>query len=388
MDNFLNNIVNNIMAGIVANLIIAVVPPLIWFGWPHFRDWIKALKTKHDKRRGGIAPADDFEKHGADAIKGFFVAIFAGFVWGAGNVVTRYTVRDYPEASFDVSFVKYLMAGSFLVGMAMVARQGTRARLAPFDRSVFRQPSTFVGAVAKGLDSYFWILSAALVTAGIAATLENMHILWTLGIVTILSKETVPREWLVSTLSLVLGVVLITGFHSISVLSKTNTFGIVLGVLSGLGFSIFTVCWSRVRQRSALFWQRTMEMGVFMLTTAIIVYPVHLVIRAFWLGGELIPLRNMPFFHIAIQAVSGLIGLSLTYLLINESLWLMKGTGNYASLLVGLGISYSVLFTLIIEHLWFGEEFTALQGIGVLLFSVGFSSIRKLLMTSASVSPE
>jgi len=86
---------------------------------------------------------------------GFIISILAGLAWGLENVVTRYTVREFPTASFEVALIQYLMAGLAIILIAMFSLKN----LAEFEYKFYLKSilttSFFVSAVAKGLTPTF-----------------------------------------------------------------------------------------------------------------------------------------------------------------------------------------------------------------------------------------
>ena len=89
----------------------------------------------------------------------------------------------------------------------------------------------------------------------------------------------------------------------------------------------------------------------------------------------------MPFFgmgwdDIGLQALCGLIGIGGTYFLINESLFHMRDH-KLCSLLLGIGLSYSVPFTMVLQWLVLGEKVAPVQWLGGIVFAAAFAAVFK-----------
>src|SRR5262249_26514841 len=92
--------------------------------------------------------------------------------------------------------------------------------------------------------------------------------------------------------------------------------------------------------------------------------------------------QNISTQHLMIQLANGVVNIGLTYFLINRALTKMQSAGHFASFLASVGISYAVLFTLLFEFLGFGIEISLLQWVGVVLFSIGFATVRENIGTA------
>lgn len=317
---------------------------------------------------------------------GFGLAILSALTWGAGNVVTRWTAAQLPETSFDIAVLKYVLAGLFLVSMGLILQV---RQTGPPDRATYRPAvnQRFASAAFfKGVNTYSWILASTLIPAGSVATLENLHVVWTTILLALVFGRKVPGSWIAGATIVVTGAALITGFGAED-LTTANHLGLGLAGVSGLTFALFTVIWTGEGERPNRLWQRSMEMGTLLLFAAIMIYPVHIVVSQVWLGGSLVPLTEIPLFHGFVQAINGLIGIGFTYFLMNEALSMAQDLGRLSSLLLAIGLSFAVPFTMIVEFFVLGEVFVTTQWIGVLLFVLGFTAVRSGILEDDASPP-
>jgi drug/metabolite transporter (DMT)-like permease len=236
----------------------------------------------------------------------------------------------------------------------------------------------WLAAAAKGINTYSWILAVTLISAASAATLEGLHIVFTVAILFLILKGKAPsgRSWVtyaIASVLLFVGALLILDLPA-SVPNGAVMGGIVLGLISGLSFSIFYVTWDRTSQHPYKLWQRATEVGGLLLASLLCQFPVHFLVNAFWFKGNLVPFTGMSVSDVGVQLICGLIGIGATYLLINESLHLMQND-RWCSLLLGIGLSYSVPFTMILESYFLGLPVVFNQWMGTLVFTVAFAAI-------------
>jgi drug/metabolite transporter (DMT)-like permease len=313
---------------------------------------------------------------------GFVLAVVAGLAWGIGNAATRYSAVPFPSAALDIALIHYGFGALSLLALSTFVRSSTgREARAPLRRLATLR--TALAAVFKGLNTYSWILAVTLVPAALVATLENLHVLWTLLILGAFTSTRITSTWVANAIVVILGAALITGVPLDRALPHSTLLGLSLSFLSGLAFSIFSVAWARREHKSIPFVWRCRETAMLLFFSAVSLFPIHLLVDRFWLKTGWQPFSILPFRHLVVQAVVGVLSIGLTYLLMNEALMYMSGSGPFASLLLGLGISFAVAFTMIAEVTIFREPTTGYQWIGVVLFSVGFATIRSRLTESS-----
>jgi drug/metabolite transporter (DMT)-like permease len=333
---------------------------------------LSAARQGRVARRGSHAPDTPYAK---SATAGFLYALTAAACWSIGNVAMRITAATHPSASFDIAVLNYVTGA---VGLLVLARALAWRRGEAWQWPSIENPLKFgLVALGKGVNTYSWILAVTLITAGSAATLENMHVTWTILVLAIfLGYRFSPGTWLVlgaGSASLTFGAWLISG-RLFETLSWSTVAGIGLGALSGISFSAFYVLWERKGQHSSVLWRRSAEMSVLLFGALLVLFPIHVMVNSFWLGGSLSPFGELDRLDVGMQLASGLIGIGATYFLINESLFRMRGH-KWGSLLLGIGLSYSVPLTMLLEAVWFGLTMTTGQIAGAVLFAVGFVAV-------------
>ena len=183
-------------------------------------------------------------------------------------------------------------------------------------------------------------------------------------------------NWLVfipGSIVMVIGAVLILGIPALVPGSETML-GIAFGVLSALFFSLFYVLWDHVGEKSPALGPRTLETGVLLLASLLCLFPIHIGMSMLLKQPTLLPFAGMSWEDIGLQAVCGLIGIGGTYMFINEALFHLR-RHKLCSLLLGIGLSYSVPFTMILQSVFLGDELRPVQWIGGLLFGLAFAVI-------------
>ena len=329
--------------------------------------------------RPSVSPADSSEVvQIPKVLLGFFVSICSALSWGVGNAVTRWSADKYPAAAFDIIVLKYLLAGAALlvVGGMLMARG--RQRLHRPDFKVGNKWFLW-SVVFKSLDAYLFVVAVTMIPATTVATFENLHVVWTAILLVAAFGANIPRSWLTSSVIIVIGASLITGIAEDSFRAE-NVFGLSIAVSTGLFFALFNIAWVSVAIERIRFDIRTLNMGLFLVLTGVLTFPLH-VMYSLAAGEALtLPFTALPMKHLVVQSINGLLGIGATYFLMNEAISLMRGAGRAASLLLGLGISSAVLFTLLTEMIWFEQSVSTMQWIGLVLFSVGFASVRSDLL--------
>jgi len=319
--------------------------------------------------------------------KGFLYVLAAALCWSISNILLRITAQKLPDASFDIAVINYFVASIVLIAAAWVI---CRIQGQPFRMPRLKHGGKFwLVAAAKGLNTYTWILSVAIISAAAAATLEGLHVVFTILLLIVIFRVRVPTgNWLVfipGSVVMVIGAVLILGMPAL-VPGNETMLGIVFGVLSALFFSLFYVLWEQVGEKSPALGPRTLETGVLLLASLLCPFPIHVGMNALLEHPTVIPFEGMSWDDIGLQALCGLIGIGGTYLFINESLFHLR-RHKLCSLLLGIGLSYSVPFTMILQSVFLGEELRPVQWIGGLLFGLAFAVIYRDMRDARLLTP-
>jgi drug/metabolite transporter (DMT)-like permease len=314
---------------------------------------------------------------GADAqsvIVGFLLVLGGAFCWSISNVLLRFTARKLPSAGFDIALVNYLVASLSIIAVAWWL---CRVDGVPFRAPGQRGVRFWLVAAAKGLNTYSWILAVTLISASAAAALEGLHVVFTVLLLALVFRVQVPRaNWFTfagSCLVLIVGTSLILGPPEIGTGSQA-WLGVGLGVLSAFFFSVFYVLWDQISAKPASMGPRALDMGQMLLMSALCLFPIHVAVNAVWHQATLVPFASMSWGDIGLQALCGLVGIGGTYFLINESLYHMR-QHRLCSLLLGIGLSYSIPFTMLLDRIFLGTELGLQQWLGGLLFAAAFAAI-------------
>ena len=247
-------------------------------------------------------------------VLGFFCAVGASVFWGAGNVIIRWTAKDFPTSPLDITLAKYLVAGTLITTITAVYI-GARRNKYKFRPSKLQLRLFAFCAIAKAADTYLWNFAATQIPAVQVVTFNNLHIIWTTAAVIILFRQRVPGTWMTGSVVLLVATWLITSIA----FSSTNAPGLASAIASSLAFATFIVAWTGAQDPSTPFGYRTLTMGLFLIAAGLLVYPIHLGFRVFDSTLPLIPMASTPINHLAMQSLNGIIGIAITYLLVNEA---------------------------------------------------------------------
>jgi drug/metabolite transporter (DMT)-like permease len=314
---------------------------------------------------------------------GFVTAIGASLFWGVGNVVTRYAAegaytKGRSGAVVDIALANYLSGCVTIFVLGYVLHLSFRRREAFAGTSIFAKPGhLLLAALSKGINTYVFVASVALVSAGVAATLENFHIVWTAIFASLLFKTKLPRAWIVSIAVILGGTALILQIWRHEAGARLGVVGVALAVVAGIAFALFVIIWSGAGDRANYLPRRAFDTAVFLGISGMVVAVLHLTFGRLLFGPANAGLfATLTGGQLALQLANGVFNVGGTYFLINEALKRMEKLGSAAGFLVCLGISYAVLFTLLAEAALFGTAVSVSQWVGVLLFSFGFATIR------------
>jgi drug/metabolite transporter (DMT)-like permease len=207
----------------------------------HKSTW-RSFSTSGGGSRHTAAPAGR-----SSVVKGFVYVLAAALCWSISNILLRITALKLPSATFDIAVLNYLVASVALIASAWVI---SRVRRQPFRLPPLKSVGKFwLVAAANGLNTYAWILSVGIISAASAATLEGLHVVFTVLLLVGFFRVKVPTSnWLTfvtGSMVLVAGAILILGVPTAG--PGFNTWlGIALGALSGFFFSAFYVLWDKV----------------------------------------------------------------------------------------------------------------------------------------------
>ena len=308
---------------------------------------------------------------------GLILSMLSAFFWGIGNVASRYTAEQYQNSSFDIAILHYFSASLVLFIAGCLMSKGTNFQLSLCIKRCVSNHYFFLSAFSKAANTYLWLYAITLVQATYVATLENMQIVWTVLILVFVFRVKVPGDWIVSALVVITGGFLIIDSGQSLEFSDSEKFGLLLSALSGLGFAFFYILWSmKGKHVDTNLATRSIEVSLLMLISLVFVCIIHSIL---WFIGavELFSVFEIPINHIFIQTLVGIFTIACTYFLINEALHIMKSYPHYSVIIVGLGVSYAVFFTVVIEAVWNKTSIDTYQWIGVVLFTIGFVSVRK-----------
>ena len=311
---------------------------------------------------------------------GFLLALAAAFVWGSGNAVTRYSAEPYPNSVAEIAFIHYFCGAISLIFIGFAIRSQSDAGKA--DNKVFQlkrvllNPGLYLAAAFKSLNAYSWIFAVTLISAGLAATLENLHVIWTAIIIILFTGQRISGNWLWNAIVVFCGAALISNIGLNDTIESSTYVGSTFGWISSVTFSLFAIVWARFSLSELPFWHRCVEMAIFLLVSLLFFVPMHAAVQVLWVGADWTPKISLPAHHVLIQALVGVFSIAITYMLMNEALVIMKSAGSFAALILGLGVSFAVLFTMLVEFLIFHKSISIYQWMGVVLFSVGFAAVR------------
>jgi drug/metabolite transporter (DMT)-like permease len=353
----------------LAFLFAILTAPLVW--------WLEKRLDHVTKQKNSL----DFallKQNVPNILRGFLFAILAAVVWGLANATTRYSAEPFKNAIFDISFIQFSGGALFIFLVSIIRRTPNQMSIqSNFLHSL--KSWNLIASFVMAINTYAFALGVSKVPAGTIATLENMQVVWIALILTIIFSIKIPASWFFSSVVVLIGAAFVTKLEETlnSRQSDSVGYGYALGLVAGLAFAIYTLLWAKVRNdnRNFHFHERTLELSTMLAVSGLLLLPVHMSYCYFTNNAISMPFTNLPLKHIAIQFLIGITSLGLTYLLVNEAFESLANLGSVKAVVIGLGISYAVFFTLIFEFFIFGQTVSYQQWIGVVLFSLGFMMV-------------
>ncbi|MCA1607343.1 MAG: hypothetical protein LC775_18180, partial [Acidobacteria bacterium] len=230
--------------------------------------------------------------------------------------------------------------------------------------------------VFKGVNTYAYVGSVALISAAAAATIENLHVVWTAIFVSLLQRRVLAGSWFINVLIILLGTAMTVGVFDHTRWNIEMSGGVGLAVLAGIAFALFIISWNQRQSKGDYLPQRALDTGVFLGFSGVMILVVHIAVGLHMLRGSWIPFSSITLSDFAVQLANGIFNIGVTYFLMSEALRVLEGVGQLASLLLSLALSYTVLFTVLFQFVLLGDRINLIQWCGVALFSIGFASIR------------
>jgi drug/metabolite transporter (DMT)-like permease len=312
------------------------------------------------------------------AAAGFAIAVVAAAIWGLANAATQFSAEVFRAAVFEIGFIQFIGGSISVLLIALLAYASTRSenRLTP---PALFSPWLILSSILMAINTCLFTAAVAFVNAGAIAVLENMQVVWIALILTLFLGVSIPARWFFSAAIVLCGALFV--LEAIPEFSQSqehlSPLGLAFGLGAGLTFAAFNLTWAKGRELNptANFGARTLEMAMMLTLTTILIVPLFFAFNA--VSGDQATFNPMklPPIHIGVQFLVGALSIGVTYVLMNEAYEMLKAAGDLRVLIVGLGISYAVLFTLISEYAIFGRVVSFDQWIGVVLFSLGFMMV-------------
>jgi drug/metabolite transporter (DMT)-like permease len=312
------------------------------------------------------------------AAGGFGIAILAAAIWGVANAATRFSAEGHPDAIFEIGIVQFIAGSISVLLVGLLAYTASHSKT-PKHSPSFLSPWLILSSILMAINTCLFTAAVSFVNAGAVAVLENMQVIWIALILTLFLGVSVPARWFFSAAIVIFGTLFV--LEAIPELSDAHAYlppaGIACGLGAGLSFAAFNLTWAKARDLNpdANFGTRTLEMAAMLTLTTCLIVPAFFAFKAVSGADINLNLLKLPMSHIAVQLLVGAFSVGATYVLMNEAFELLKGVGDLRVMIVGLGTSYAVLFTLVSEYAIFGRDVSFVQWIGVVLFSLGFMMV-------------
>src|ERR1017187_2452779 len=147
--------------------------------------------------------ADSHGSWSGSMARGFLVAVLSSVSWGIGNTITKYSADKYStghgtSAVIDVSLANYIGGCITLLVVSWLINERRKSHEAGPSLTVTPRKNMIIPAFMKACNTYAFVASVALVSAGTAATLENLNVLWTTIFTSIVARKFLHWSWFLS----------------------------------------------------------------------------------------------------------------------------------------------------------------------------------------------
>ncbi len=326
--------------------------------------------------------------------------MFAALCAGIGNGITGLTAHAYLSSgsifpAIDIALTNTL-GGLAFVGFTILVRAvavggpvlrgdgKNSSRLL----SLFRKKYTLLGGGFKGANSILFVLSTVYIVATQSLIFESTYVIWSLIIgVTLLRRRTSAGSAVLKALLLFIGIILVSGQTSLSLVTTYSAFGATFGLFAGLSFAFYLYPWSILTRNLESYGSKLVATG-FLLTISTITICLLSELLSFALLGEVwTPFVSLKLSDAALQFFNGILVMGVVYLLVTIGMRTLRDAREGSNFVAAICLSFSIPFTLLTELVIGKFVPTALQLIGVLLFIAGFILIGVSLSETRQDTP-
>jgi drug/metabolite transporter (DMT)-like permease len=260
----------------------------------------------------------------------------AALLWGGINVIVKHlAIRNLNP--LVLSCVLYFFAVVVLIPVSYLLWRAGGVRSTSFWK--FRRPGILIGAT-KAAETLCFISAVSFISATQTTLLTKLNSVWTFLILFVLYRTEVRISNLLGVMLSFLGVYLVLG-DGFSSLDSNMISGASLAILGSLGFAIFSVALSKDPGANA-----PMDVGERFRYTSSFLAMAFLFMLPF--GLAFLPDSLPESADLMWLAVAGGVFTSLTYYLYFNALT------RISSLLAVVLLSFTVLFTLVLEQVVLG----------------------------------
>ncbi len=310
---------------------------------------------------------------------GIFLAILGAFFWSLGSVITRYGSEIDNHVIFEIAFVKYLIGGIFVCLIAYIISKYRNEKIEL--KNLFGDISLtklLLSSIFKACNTYCFVASVSLISARLAVALENLHLVWFGLLFYFLGKKAIGGLFYIGAMLFCIACLLLFPTATEVIQQSNRDIGVTLALISGLAFTGFILTWPKPLYNNSVE-SSALVMGVIMLLATLFMFPLHYIASSYISEINIGINTNLSGVNVFYQIINGIVGIGITYFLINESIRIMGNKNFYASLILSMCMASAVPFTLVLEYLSFGDSITLYNLLGVVVFVIGFVVVKMQL---------
>lgn len=303
---------------------------------------------------------------------GISIAALSSLLAAFANVQLSHTAKEITGSFFTVSLVNYFTAGIALLIIGLIIYINlNEEKLSIFDKIKNSCKGDLLASPFKALHISSWVAAASFASASFITVVDNMYLLWIFILNSLLPRFSLSK--LLKSIFLFMACMII--FYRSYELSVLH--GALLGILASIAFTLFSLKWSKnTKSKNRSLDDIMIRTGSMMLSASFFILLFNFIFNLVFNSKNIFNFILLPKEHLYKQVFNGII-IALTYLTLTLASSRISQIKKNGSLLFVIGLSLSIPFTFMFEHLIYGAVFSSLTFIGVLLFLIAFVLLQR-----------